>query len=562
MRQLLVVLYYKLRANLKGALEIRRGALTRDLGSLLVLGGFSVGIFFFARLVTIYLLQEAHIGLFLFHRFISMVLFVFFLAINLGNMIVAYSTFYKSDEVSFLLSQPISFEKIFIVKFLDNFFHSSSTLFIIGVAVLAGYGSVFEMPLTFYLFAMLGMVIPFMLLAAAVAVIVLLILIRLAAKVSPRRIIIGLLLTYLAAVFFYFQFTNPMQLTEQVMKFYPNVNEYFSQFDPKFAPYLPNHWLADSLYFIVRKDLPAAIPYIAVLLLATVASVLICLLVAHRLYYRTWLLARDLRFQRSPNKAQWFQAFDFQRHSSLRPQTEVLLKKDFWQFFREPSQWLHLLIMVFLVVIFVVSVAGLEAKMTIPFLLTVTYLVVATFNGFLIASIALRFVFPVISLEGESFWAIRSAPIPLRKIYMLKLVTSFILVFLIAEILSLLSNYSLRAHTPLLIASAVSSLLLSIGLVGLNLGAGAYFADYREKSAIRIASSHGASLTFLLSLGFLILLVSALFMPVQQYFDHIVFGRAYSSAPLLIALSVTFVISILMAVIGSYVGLRSLERDF
>src|SRR3990172_775795 len=157
MEQLLTVLGYKLWAAMKGVFGFRRSEVTREVASFLVLAGFSVAIFFFARFITSYLINEAHIGLFLFHRFLSMVLFVFFLAVNLGNMIVAYSTLYKSDEVDFLLSQPISFEKVFIIKFLDNFFRSSTTLFLVGTSVLAGYGSVFGMHWTFYLFVMAGL---------------------------------------------------------------------------------------------------------------------------------------------------------------------------------------------------------------------------------------------------------------------------------------------------------------------------------------------------------------------------------------------------------------------
>jgi ABC-2 type transport system permease protein len=562
MRQFLVVMRFKLWAGLKSVFGIRRDVVAREVASFLVLAGFSGAIFLFARFVTFYLLDDAHIGLFLFHRFLSMVLFVFFLTINLGNIIVAYSTLYKSDEVGFLLTHPISFEKIFIIKFLDNFFHSSSTLFIVGVSILVGYGSVFEMPATFYLFVMVAMVIPFMLLAAALAVALLLGLMKLAAKVNVRRLIMGLLIGYLALVYFYFRFTNPMQLTEQVMKFYPNVNEYFSQFDPGFVAYLPNHWLADSLYFFVRGDTGAAMPYVAVLILATIGSVLLCLVVAARLYYPTWVSSRELLVHKRSAVSKPARLLAFQSASLVDPQAEVLLKKDFWQFFREPSQWLHLLILFFLIVVFVTSIVTLKMKMTLPFLQTVSYLVVMTFNGFLIASVTLRFVFPVISLEGQAFWSIRSAPIRLRKVYWLKFIVGLVFVLLVGEFLSFLSNYPLREHARLLLATLGGSFALSIGLVSLNLGAGAYFANYREKNPIRIASSQGASLTFLLDLGFLILPVLLFFIPIHRYFEHIIFGRPYVEAPLLIALGIALIISVIIAVIASFVGLRSFERDF
>ena len=42
-----------------------------------------------------------HIGLYLYHRFLEMILFIFFIAVNLGNIIVSYSTLYKSSEVAY-----------------------------------------------------------------------------------------------------------------------------------------------------------------------------------------------------------------------------------------------------------------------------------------------------------------------------------------------------------------------------------------------------------------------------------------------------------------------------
>ncbi len=562
MGQFLIILRYKLQAGLKRVFRLRFDAITRDFASVVVLSGFAIGIFFFGRFITSYLIYDAKIGLFLFHRFASMILFVFFLAINLGNLVVAYSTLYKSEEVGFLFTLPISSEKIFIVKFLDNFFHSSSTLFLIGLAVLAGYGSVFELSWTTYVLILLGLILPFMLLAAGIAVIILLGFMKLAARISLRRLIAGLLLLYLVFVFAFFRIMNPVRLTEQVMKFYPNVNEYFSQFDPKIVTYLPNHWVADSLLFLVRGELDGAIPYIQLLVLSMFASLITCGLLAYRLYYPTWLSSRELRLTGRGNRRFAFRLLDFQSPSPLQVQTEVLLKKDFWQFFREPSQWVHLLIMIFLVVVFIVSISNVELKMSIPFLQTVSYVLVMIFNGFLVASIALRFVFPAISMEGQSFWSIRTSPIRMGKIYWLKFLVSFVLVLIVAELLSVFSNYPLHRYGPLLITAVASSFCLTLGLVALTLGAGGLFANYREKNAIRVASSPGASLTFLIGLAFLSVIVITLFIPLHQYFEFLILKRGFLATALNPALLVIFGISIVVFCISSFLGLHSLHKDF
>jgi len=66
-------------------------------------------------------------------------------------MVVSFSTLYKSQEVFHLFTKPISFTNIFLIKFLDNFFYSSTTLLLIITAVLLGYGNYFNFSFGFIL---------------------------------------------------------------------------------------------------------------------------------------------------------------------------------------------------------------------------------------------------------------------------------------------------------------------------------------------------------------------------------------------------------------------------
>ena len=154
----------------------------------------------------------------------SMLLFVFFITISLGNMVVSFSTLYRSPEVHFMLTRPIPHLTIFIIKFLDNFFYSSGTLFLAGFSVLLGYGSYFGFPWHFYLLVMLGVLVPFMFIAGCTAVIILLVLMKLASKMNFKMLIVLLILFYVAQIYFYFHVTSPIDLVREVMKYYPNVN--------------------------------------------------------------------------------------------------------------------------------------------------------------------------------------------------------------------------------------------------------------------------------------------------------------------------------------------------
>ncbi|MEE9187659.1 MAG: hypothetical protein V3U10_06415 [Bacteroidota bacterium] len=562
MHVLALILNAKARTFFQVTFDYRHQTIIKNVASFLIFVGFAVAAFFFARSVTAYMLAQAKIGLFLFHHFISMLLYVFFVSINLGNMVVCYATLYKSKEVQFLFTQPISHAKIFIVKFLDNFFYSSTTLFLVGFSVLLGYGSYFDMPWTYHLFVMFFVLVPFMLIAALLAAIVLMLLLQLGARISFKRLIAGLVLLYIGSVYAYFKVTAPFNLVAEVMKYYPDVNRYFGNLDPPVLAYMPNHWIAEILFWIQFGDVSRVVPYFALLMLTCIGLLVISVLLARKIYYRTWLITLGLRFGSGDQRTTSRRFFDFPSRSIFPSQTEMLLKKDFWSFFREPSQWVHLSILLILMVIFVVSLTSLDLKLTIPFLQTVSYLVVLVFNGFLVASIALRFVYPMISLEGESFWSIRSAPVNLNLVYGLKLAVSMLFIMALAEVLAVLSNLSLRDDPALVKISMFAVFWVSLGLVSLSYGGGGYFASYKERNPIRIASSQGASLTFLVSLFFLVVVVAILFIPLNRYFEYLIFEADFSFMWFAVPLVLIMVLSLATFVVLNLVGSRSLRRDF
>lgn len=563
MHEILLVLNVKATTFLKAVTDFRVGNVLKNLSSALIFGGVAVGVFLLARGATGYLLDQQHIGLFLFHRFLSMLLYVFFVTVNLGNMIVCYATLYKSDEVNFLMSLPIRHESIFTVKFIDNFFYSSSTLFLLGIALLLGYGSHFGMPWYFYFFTLFAVLLPFMLVAGILAVILLMVLLKIASRVGVRWLLAGIMTVYLSAIYLYFTFTNPVYLVQEVMRHYPDVNAYFGYLDPPFARLLPSHWVAEFLYWTMVGENRWAIAnlgglYIVLTVLLSVAAVM-----ARKYYYASWLAAtgsRPFRFGRPLPVAPSF--LNFGRGKILSWQTDSLLRRDFWAFFREPSQWLHLLLMLLLLVIFLTSMSSLDLKLTQPFLQTVSYLVIFLFDGFLVASVTLRFVFPAVSLEGDAFWCVRSAPISLQKVYWLKFIGAFLPVFLIAEILSVVSTSMLRSGGILVVMGAVCSGFIALSLTAANLGAGAYFAAYREKNPIRVASSQGASLTFLGSMLYLGCVVLVLMVPVNRYLETLIMRGSSAPSWLLGPIAAVGALSILIFFGSTFIGLAAIRRDY
>jgi hypothetical protein len=107
-----------------------------------------------------------------------------------------------------------------------------------------------------------------------------------------------------------------------------------------------------------------------------------------------------------------------------------------------------------------------------------------------------------------------------------------------------------------------SAAWISLTTVSLNLGLGGYFANYSEKNPIRAASTQGATLTFLLTLVYLILLVVIIIVPLSSYFESLFIFKQFKTEIIVIPGTIFGIISYLLSVFGIIVGLRSMRRDF
>ena len=563
MKAIFHILFYKVLIFLKVNSPFNLSALLKSAGSVIVYGVFAFGCFVFTENTIEYLMLNVGIGSFLLHRFVLVVLFMFFIAINIGNMVVSYSTLYKSREVFHLITKPISFTKIFLIKFLDNFFYSSATLLLIVIAVLFGYGSYFNLSFWVYPFILFLLILPFMFTAGSAGVIILLVILRLSSKWGIKKVIVTIASVYVIGTISFYFISNPIKLVERVFDYYPHIDLYFGFLENGLVKFLPNYWVAESLYWISGNRIDRAIPYIYANLLTSLVIFSLTLLLAKKWYYQTWLTSLDLNTNVKSLSKKKNLFFGFERYSLAKGLDESILKREFWLFFREPSQWMHLLVMLFLITIFISSISGIDIiilEAYNQYLKTLIYLIVTLFNVFLVASLSLRFVFPLISLEGEVLWKIRSAPINLNHLLLKRLLIYFVIIFFIGQLISFFSNYQFPVH--LSIAAQLNAAITTITLVSLNFGMGGIFANYKEKNAIRLASSQGASLTFLFILLYLVLIIIILFIPVSNYFYAQTHGIRISNWNLLSTSLILLAITIIISTLSIKFGLKSFNKDF
>jgi ABC-2 type transport system permease protein len=453
------------------------------------------------------------------------------------------------------------------MKFFDNFFYSSTTLFVVAFMALLGYGSYFGYPWYFFVGVMLFILIPFMFLSACLAVLILMAIMKIAGRIGFRKVMAGLFALYFFFIYLFFDSSNPITMVEKVNRYYPNVDAYLSHAAPGYLQYLPNQWVAQFFFHIARGEVMNALPYAGILLSFTLAAFGLLLLVANRFYYRSWLVSLDVQSATRKIYDPAHRHFmDFQSRSLFPSQIEVLIKKEFFTFFREASQWIHLVVMIILTGLFAISVSNINLNLHIMDVQMLTYSVMFVFGGFMVSSLTLRFVFPMIGLEGQTFWVLRSSPIKDNKIFLTKFILGFVLVLPIAEYIAIASNIPFISKTELrsllLWFGVFNAFWISLTMVSFNLGFGGFFANYLERNPIRAASTQGATLTFLATLLYLIVIVVIILVPVSAYFAALFQFKIFHVKMLLIAGILLAVISFILSALGFIVGLRSMHRDF
>src|SRR5207249_9755345 len=158
-----------------------------------------------------------------------------------------------------------------------------------------------------------------------------------------------------------------------------------------------------------------------------------------------------------------------------------LLIKDLKIFLRDVGQWSQLLLLLALVLVYLYNFRVLDLE-RIPYMSGFVKNIYAFVNlgmaGFVMATVAVRFVFPAVSAEGNAFWIIRTAPITLRDFLWSKFWTGLVPVLVLTEFLTIAANEFLGVDPFLKIMAAIAIVFMTFALVGMATGLGARYARF------------------------------------------------------------------------------------
>ena len=534
-----------------------------EIATTLVFAAFAYGAYAAIKITIAFMLESVHLPVIFLHSLLATGLFALFVMTAVGNSVTAFSAFFRSEELEYLFTLPLDAKKIFIFKFAENFFRSSTPMFLLGGSALLAYGTYFKLSIVEYLLIIFGIALPFVFMAAGLGTLILYIIVRISTLFSPKLIITTAILFTLIGSGSYFKSVHPVQQVQEIIKYYPNFENHpaIAQAKVGEVTFVPSTWVASALFSIVDGNTASAFNNISVLILACIGLVIILYTVSGKGYYKLWLdvQGKEWLIKKSNNSTQTNFLLNLKLPFTKR--VEAFLKRDLLMFIRDPSQWGHMILFMVLLLIFIANMSGLNLYMRDPVRMTLLFIANYIFGGFFLVSLAVRFVFPLMSQEGQAFWMIKSAPLSMRFLLSYKgIISCAILLSIGLPLLGITSN-ALSTSNNLQMITLTFTILATLITTLLSLATGAWFANLKEKSAIRAASSRGATVAFLVTMFYLVGGSSLLSVISLSIFKFTIDSEAYEPKSILLILGMFGIISIIIAVISVIISKKALERE-
>jgi ABC-2 type transport system permease protein len=522
-----------------------------------------VSYLFFYHLIFKYLIVIEDIGSLLIDRLVSAGFLIFFILLIVSSFVTSLGSLFRSEETEYLFSTPVSVKTLFTGKFFDIVIFSSWTILIMALPILYSYAKIKYFGTLEYALAGITVLLPFVLIAASIGTILALLGILASKYVGIKTLIAGFFGIFAGLIYVVLAFSQPTQLEIQFTEDFRALNLFLNNFNINSNPFTPNFWLIQCLRALVLNDYREFLLYSFALISSALFFVSLLYTYVERFYFKTWLISAEKSRARKQKIISPAVSKDGFLSSPADSQTKSLVKKDIMLFLRDPGQWSQLLLILTLIALYFINLRYIPKDIEIEQWRTILFIMNFGFCGFVLATLAVRFIYPSISLEGHSFWVLGSSPLSTATLFKEKFIISFTAFFVIAELIGLVSSSLLNIEGLYRTLTFGGIFLMSIALSSISIGLGAAFPDFSERNPSKIVSSPGGILTIVISLIYIGFMITMLAIPAYKYTLYLVAGNAFPQSELTVSITLIVIINLIMIVAPLVIGAGSFsKREF
>jgi ABC-2 type transport system permease protein len=472
--------------RLRGAFNGARGQPLRTLTGLLLLAGTYLGVSTLTQRALVFLERFPDIGTVadaVMQRSLEGLLLVLMVGVAFSVLTGAIGTLFGSSDLPFLLSQPVSAARVFGLKVAGTYVSSALLPAVFTVPVLVALGRHEGAPFSYYPLALLVLAALYAL-PVVLGALLALVLMRVAPEGRANEVATAASVIAAAGLILGMRALRPEQLSAMSPEEFESALGAFASFD---FGLVPSTWAADAVWGALSGQVTGSallLTVVAVLGLAGLAAV------AAQAYRSGWFRSLDTVGPRQGRRGGSSRVPLWERPIAALGGSIVI--KDLRLLLRDPSQWSQLLVLGALAGVYFISTSSLAVGMQ-QFRDAIGALNVA-FLAFLLAGVGIRLAFPLVSLEGEALWLLRTAPVRSWRLVAAKFLGVLPVLLVMGVGLGWAVAGRLELSATLAFAAPLSGALSALAIAGLGVGLGASFPRFDSTNPAEIAVSSGGLL--------------------------------------------------------------------
>jgi ABC-2 type transport system permease protein len=485
-----------------------------------------------------------------------------FMLVTVSSAVSAISSLYLSRDIELLLSSPLPPRSLLRGKTVDVGISAAWIAVVFSIPLYVAFGASLNAHWIYFVVA--PCLVAMLLLCAVLLGIALSIVFLALIPATLGRIFLGVL--FLLALSVLLQTLHLVPTT-----FAPKRTDGSSMAMHVYTwlhqEYCPTFWVSRAVESLCKGSLTLASTVCTIL--ATSAWVLwhsVCFAFT-RLHHATYskLLSR--------RKYRGFMSATLGRFRSALPcptwlqPLRGLITREFFSFTRDLSHTAQLGMLLTISLLYLYNLKAVEPPTHVDTTILRLWDICLVFSSIALSSIILlsictRFVFPSISLEGQTFWLLQASPLTHREILRAKYWAWFIPLAVISAIIFSAGGLSLGLDLVIVLSLVIIGVIFCHGLVALGIGFGARCARFDWEHPTELATSWG-SLVFTISA---LLLLTVSMIPVALMIGlYLFFPEPFRhSNNLLTLLSIGFgslwLLHFTVGRLGLRLGVRALDR--
>lgn len=436
-------------------------------------------------------------GSFLINRLFSLFFLGMGMMLTVSSIATTYATFFRSDEVAFLLTKPVRTSNLVLYKFWESSGLSSWAFFFIVVPFIAAYTWHEKMSPMFPVWTLVFS-IPFLVLCCSLGSLVTVLVVRIMPARVPAWVPGSVLVAAIGGMLWFIR----LQVPEMGDDLQLNLRRLVPGLSLASNPLVPSWWLSEGISSVVGHQWLRGGMFMVCLSASAAVSVAAMEWAGGAVFFNAWLKASGVGTRKSSGPS----LFNLlERAARAWPHDiRAIVLKDIRTFFRDPMQWSQAFIFFGLLALYFANVRSFKYHL-LPesWRNTIAFLNIFSVSS-VVCSLGSRFIYPQLSLEGQGFWLLGLSPTTMRRILAAKFLLALIPMTLISVVLMQLSSSMLKAEPLVRIVASTMAAGISIAVCGLSTGLGAVFLDIKQRNPAAIVSGFGGTLNLILGLAVMV----------------------------------------------------------